>query len=109
MNKQWNPAPVVPGLEIGVHDDCGKCVYNLDDSTWFAYVQHDCLHSSPTHQKLMMRDGGWRGAMKAIITNFQHEAKKEPADRKQVTKLIVQRISRSGKSLVVKAEFGEER
>lgn len=103
--SERNPEPIKPGMKIYPYDHVRRCVYELDRGQWFAYVQHDCLRGSPTHQKLMMRDGAWRGAMKAFIRNYGSEGKKDLLERKEIDYLKVIRISISKRSIITKAYF----
>lgn len=105
MKHEWKPESIEPGLKIIVCDGCARCVYSLGEDKWFSYVQHDCFVRSPTYQKLLLRDGKWRGALKAFIVNYSEEGVKPLLQRKEIDHLEVIRWSNSRKSLIVRAIF----
>lgn len=105
-DQPWNPEPIVPGLLVKPYEHSRRSVFRLEHNSYFAYVQYDSLVGSSDYQKLMMRDGRLRGAMKAFIVNHTEEQHKLLSSNEiEVDHLTVIRFSKSGKSIICEAAY----
>lgn len=118
MNLPANWQDVEKDRHIMVFEGCEKAIFRtefIDDSgneivQHFCFVQHNPLLQSPTYGKIGVRDGRWKGALKAFIINdkdlkVKMELSKDSSERKPLDHLEFVRWSRSGKSIMVRAFF----